>query len=412
MKFSDIKSAVQAIITKMQTYVSAHTGFQPSPNDAAFLHQQLAKIETTVMSKLNELAMVSKISFASKQKLSSTDYQNNMTVPSRSSQNYQREIKGNYRDLVTEIRKYEKNGGTVDQLKSFFLRLQSLRFFVLREFFILKQTIELVNNRNKDANATKQLFQGELFVKGKGDTFAVQPNDVFQVAGFDCHFIAALAAVAGARSSNANEKGFIEKRITANNDGTFSVSYGKNKSVKVMPKFQGTLIKNAVLQPDGKYTNQTVPSYFALGDAGKELWPTLFRAAFAQYLQKDNPNANLNADGGSPDLAFKFFFGDNFDSFNLSEKNLAQITQHLKNTNPRSKPTVLGSGNLAEVPKHEVALLRLKPRHVYTFMGIVKDKDGEKVKLRDPRGAMYNPRPLTFAQIKKYFDGLVAKGNN
>ena len=112
----------------------------------------------------------------------------------------------------------------------------------------------------------------DLFVKGKGDDNAIDPNDVKQGYLGDCYFLAAIQAIAQSNPSA------LKKLIKDNKDGTYEVTL---YVYKYLVSWNRSPIKITVDTnvPHVKGTIQ--PVYAGKGD--NELWVLLLEKAYAVY---------------------------------------------------------------------------------------------------------------------------------
>ncbi len=145
---------------------------------------------------------------------------------------------------------------------------------------------------------------GEIAVKGEGDAHAFSPNDVRQGSIGDCYFLASLMAVAH------TNPGLLQKAITKNDDGTYTVKlykveqtgmlFWKGKKfipqeIKLYPTFPTEADGTDTANPDAN----SVPAHaWTASTDESELWVRLIEKAYALIVgsYSEIGNGGLGAD--------------------------------------------------------------------------------------------------------------------
>jgi len=240
------------------------------------------------------------------------------------------------------------------------------------------------------STAVRTPAKGQAFVKGDGDKFSIDPNDVFQGALGDCYLMAALAAVAKTDPLK------IANMVRDNQNGTYTVTFHLDR---MLSSVRGREVRDVVVKPEFIY-NGAAPMYAKEGDrdanSGKvELWVMLVEKAWAQI--KGSYKA---IEGGDPGEAMAMITGEESDSFTPADEadgGLERIGKALTDRHPVTAYT----GKRDDWTKEQAAIAAervIYGHHAYTVMSTA----GGTFELRNPWGSDH-PKALTPAQFKKLY---------
>ncbi len=232
--------------------------------------------------------------------------------------------------------------------------------------------------------------KGQAFIKGDGDKFSIDPNDVFQGSLGDCYLMAALAAVAKTDPLK------IANMVRDNQNGTYTVTFHLDR---MMSSIRGREVRDVVVKPDFIYTGGA-PMYAKTGDtdanSGKvELWVMLVEKAWAQIK-----GSYKGIEGGDPGEAMAMITGEESDSFEPADEadgGQSRIEKALADKHPVTAYT----GKRDDWTKEQAAIAAervIYGNHAYTVMAV----KGGCLELRNPWGSTH-PKPLTPTQFKTLY---------
>lgn len=235
--------------------------------------------------------------------------------------------------------------------------------------------------------ATYTDVKGSPFIQGKGDAGPVAANDVNQGQLGDCYFVAALAAIAHTRPD------IIQKKITNNNDGTYTVHFHEGGDVMV----------------DGKFATKGGSVQFAgEGDRteadGAELWVMLIEKAWAA-LKGGYEKIRGSKVRMSSDDAMEAVTGAATKTLRPSGMAEDDILKALDEAKTKKWPATLGVRNVTDAEEIKaVKATGLVPNHAFAVLDV--DAKGKTVTAYNPWGAEYKVPPLSPATIKKFVDSI------
>ncbi|MHB8877654.1 MAG: C2 family cysteine protease, partial [Myxococcaceae bacterium] len=210
-------------------------------------------------------------------------------------------------------------------------------------------------------------FSGPLFVDG------AKADDVRQGAIGNCYFPAAMAAVAAARPD------IIEKMITDNRDGTYTVrfnsasSYSTGRPVEV--KIDGDLYARSFGGPVYGSSLGT-PS-----DKEKmELWFPLIEKAYAQWKGSYDTIGN----GGTAGQVMAEVMGKTYSYENISPAYKDQIYDRIQKAAANKQPMAAGTYGTDEAARYTNT--GVYAHHAYSVVGVEEENGTKYVKVRNPWG--------------------------
>lgn len=256
---------------------------------------------------------------------------------------------------------------------------------------------------SRTGTSYKEVENAKVFVKGAGETHAANPSDISQGAANDCWFLSSLATIA------KNKPELLEKNITSNNDGTYSVTLYPPASLEtgIAGSIDGLFgLEKRTLQilvsPELPHTDEGGEVVFADAtkeDGTPELWVGLYEKALAQYkggygeLQPSNGTEGMALIAGA-----------------ITEQNIAsnlefsQVAEWFKNGDGLT--VVSMPADLApEFEKYMDGTLQAE--HVY-YVSNVDEKAGT-VEIRNPYGWNHEPICMPWDEFK-YTLGWIDRG--
>ena len=237
-------------------------------------------------------------------------------------------------------------------------------------------------DKKHQSEATYTKVAVDLFVKGKTDTNAIDPNDVKQGKLANCYFLAAVAAVARAKPEA------LKKLIKKNGDGTYDVTlyvHDKWLSVNRKPKIIKKVEPTFPLDKDGK------PIYAKMGD--KELWVMLLEKAYAMHKGSYSKSA-----WGNPEDAIEALGGKDASGHKLSGLSDKEILEKVKHAIDNKLPITASSKKLEGKKAIAAGEHHIVGSHSYSVRGI----KGGKIDLDNPWGT--GDILLPPAVLRTYFD--------
>ncbi len=238
---------------------------------------------------------------------------------------------------------------------------------------------------------------GQLFVRGTGDTNEIDPNDIKQGRLDDCYFLASLAAVAKANPDA------IRRMIRENGDGTYTVTL----NVRRLPWESG---KGEFKQVEERISGELpfIDTYPAFArptdglDSKPELWVPLIEKAYASYYGR-----YAHIENGFSGHAMEVITGAPSRSLPphmLSLEDLARYETAGYALTIATKPDLkIGSLELPDITDRDPLFKTgtLVANHVY-FVDSV-DLEKGTVTIRNPWGPTYAPIELTEDQFHRLF---------
>jgi len=245
-------------------------------------------------------------------------------------------------------------------------------------------------------------IEGDLFIRGQGDSAEIDPNDVRQGALGDCYLMAALMSVA------RTDPQVIRKMVRDNGNGTYTVRFRLDRFGL---SFLGKETKEVTVDARVPTGANDRPRYAQTGDErvqdGKirfELWALIVEKAWAK-LKGGYPNIA----GGNPGAAMEAITGEKTDRFDPRSKSDRFILARLKKAQADGHPVTCSTPKVEgwkgkkgdKKRKSWNALadqLHVYAWHAYSFKA-VKD---EQIVLENPWGYDH-PMPMTPGQLKQLF---------
>lgn len=211
--------------------------------------------------------------------------------------------------------------------------------------------------------ATWKPANGSLFLGG------VSSDDPVQGPLGDCYLVSGLSAMAAVRPE------VIENAVTANPDGTYSVTFHKDSFLGLFGRSQEPI--TVTVDGDMPTKNGTTPMYTRGRDV-KELWPMLIEKAYAQL----DGGYQKVAKGGAPTTIWQALTGKKgamtANAVESSDKLWSKISNALNEKRPVAASTAPAFKDYEGTG--------LTKGHVYSVTGI-EERDGKRfVNVRNPWG--------------------------
>ncbi|MEJ2610087.1 MAG: C2 family cysteine protease [Candidatus Thiodiazotropha sp.] len=210
----------------------------------------------------------------------------------------------------------------------------------------------LNENANQGDNITYQDINGEVFVDG------AELTDVQQGRVGDCYFVAALASLA------LHNPGHLERMITDNGNGTYTVH------------FRGKL-GDVTVDDDFAAVNSGKPVYAHTGSASKsELWVAIIEKAFAQAH-----GSYAAIEGGHPNEALGEITGQT--EFNIG--NPAKFSPEVLKSSLANGQSVTASSLSSNHGKKRETAFGIVTSHAYVVTEVSQNAKGKWIV------TVYNP---------------------
>ncbi len=255
------------------------------------------------------------------------------------------------------------------------------------------------------AGGSTATFEGDLFIQGKGDVGAIDPNDVRQGALGDCYLMAALMSVA------RTDPKCIQDMVRDNKNGTYTVTFYLDRlGLSILGRGRREVTVNAKVPTD----KSGFPRYARTGDTEVrnskqrfELWAMIVEKAWAK-LKGGYPQIA----GGNPGKAMEAITGKDSDSFKTAARTPQQVLSALERAQRERHPVTCftpkvdsgtGKGDKKGEKKRRswnalADKLAVYANHAYSFKAV---KDGQ-ILLENPWGYDH-PLPMTPAEFKQLF---------
>jgi Calpain family cysteine protease len=216
---------------------------------------------------------------------------------------------------------------------------------------------ENIRNRPRDY----AWIDGEAFVKGEGDTNAVDPNDVQQQFLGDCYLMAAMIAIAKVNP------GRIQSLITKKQDGTYDVTLHLKQhwwSWEATPQVINVKPTFLVYAGD-KYMHTAYAQPGDKGANGPELWAMLIEKAYAQAM-----GGYEAIDGGQPEDAAAMLTGGSKERHYVKDLSAEQIITMVDGALKAKKAVMSSTREMSKQEEADSEHLGLQTQHAYAVDSI------------------------------------------
>jgi hypothetical protein len=219
-----------------------------------------------------------------------------------------------------------------------------------------------------------------LFVKGKGDSRAIDPNDPIQDQLGDCGLIASMKAVA------VSNPDIIQNAITANKDGTYNVRLYMNGA--------GNPATTVKVSPDNLPLTNGAAFNGDILNGKQEIWPNIIEKAIIQAQGGAFQNQSV--------MKFQEMLTGKPSVYqDVSQLSNQQIADTLKSSLDAGNPTVVWTHPKPNSTK--VSTGEIIADHAYTVTSV--DTKNMTVNLRNPWGTK-DLIGLPISDLKQHFTGI------
>jgi Calpain family cysteine protease len=241
-----------------------------------------------------------------------------------------------------------------------------------------------------DATLTEEAIQGgTTFVRGEGDTHAIDPNDVVQGALNDCFVLAPMISIA-----RFNPR-YIMDMIRPTRGGWMVYLH---RPVWWWHDRFAVFVDNRFWQRSG------TPIYAQRGDeitGNVEMWPAILEKAVA--LARGGSYSNI--DWGMTSEVMSMLTGEDTTARYLPNRDADDVLDDFVRAQRRGRAAVCNTKETYSGATQTLAQgLGVINKHSYAFVGA--NRDAQTVSLRDPNNVAHLPN-LSIANLKALFDWAI-----